>query len=177
MSTAIAKEKQRLHQLSFRKLKLELGMCQDPRKELYIRRLMKDMAIRYLQKKELEKKKKYQLEMDAIVDGMFDLDDEDANDDLFDDMESEPEAVRRPTRQHRPMEDTDVGDDGWSKPKKPRQVISKDALNKHMMDRMNSDLEIHRSRKKPRKDFTAPYVKGAGADFAPADFTDDFRLT
>lgn len=150
------RETYRISRMSFRELKRELHNCQNsPQKELFIRRLMK--------KRYLEAKAKLQAQQISQTASYGYLGDDDDDEIVFTADDFEPEEPQ-------PMESFDEWDkqnfSSASSDDERYKKIQKDDLNNNLLDRMNSDIDINRNRRR-KHDFVPPFADDSGGTYAP----------
>lgn len=153
------KDYKMLEYLSFKDLKNELKVCRNPEKELIIRKLMKDKAIKYKLKKQDNnlkynrqpiKKQSVNFDTNAYVKSILDELDDDGS---LDDKDIYQDGID--------------GRDGIDKRKKnKKKYMKKDLVNNSLMDRMNNELDLRKYRKKGKKEFLMPFAENAGNDYA-----------
>lgn len=140
----------RLKYMTYRELKKELVNNKDKRREMIIRNVMKDKAIRYtnMKKDKTYNQQKADTHNDKVPDN-YQLEDVD---DLVDDILND---IKRK--------------DQYPKPKqKKRQKILRDKLNDGLAERLESELFINKLRKKRDKnrDFIPPFISTSSSNYA-----------
>lgn len=167
-----------LKQMSFRELKEELFRCENnPQRELFIRKLMKEKAVKYkLMKRDTSREiqknvqfapvqnnqnnASYQDEDDNLIDDILnDIDDGSEENDNYITRNSSRDKINMRLNGRNNKDDDDL----------LSGEISKDKMNNSLMDRMNGELDIRNLRKKgSKKEFVSPYsnVSDIGDNYA-----------
>lgn len=166
------KEIYKIQQMTFRELKQELVRCKsrpspdNDAKERMIRELMKQKLIKY-KTRSLGSRRSHHKTAQSY--------DEDDDPIIFTDDDFEPGYRAMDTDPDGLNED--YFDSYTSKKTKDDRYkkIQKDDLNNHLLDRMNSDIDINKNRRK-KHDFVSPFADdNSGGQYAP--FSDEIPGT
>jgi hypothetical protein len=155
-----------MQKLSFRQLKEELERCKKSnnlQKEKIIRAIMKQKLVKY---KQSVTKSRYA--QDSYADYS---DDEDDGSIVFTADDFEPGYGDARNNKQIDTNEDDLNDDYFgpsnrtAKKDDRYKKIQKDDLNNHLLDRMNSDIDINKHRRK-KHDFVSPFADDGGDQYA-----------
>jgi len=171
MSNYNNKDIERINKLSFNELRNELAYCNDPVRELLIRKLMKiryielvDRKKRIIMQQQLEEEQrqmliKKKMEM-RYRQKLSKVKDNELSSKLIDELLIDDERDIDKTIRTRSM-NADLDENG--EPKFVKEV-KRDKLNNNLMDRLNSDMDIrkYQNMTKEKKEFISPYAREEG---------------
>jgi len=161
----------KINNMTFQELRNELAECNNnPIKELLIRNIMKQKAIKYIV---IKKKQKLKQRKTKILNNNNDNEEYELVDDMLDDdiisqdiYLSENDIKSLPD--HGPLNELEENESIKEKQQ------ARDLLNNNLMNRMNAELNIRKSKKnKTKKEVISPFADDVGMNYAPYNYQDN----
>lgn len=168
------KEVERIRKMTFEELREELTYCENPVKNILIRKIMKEKYNQYLRRRnqlitkkqrktlyeerKVATRKRKKKEMDDIIESLI-------NNINEPEIELKEEDFNAKDV-HGPLNELD--DDYGLFDDKFKKEVAQDIMNNNLMERMNSELDIMSATKarKNNKDFIPPYANNEGDKYA-----------
>lgn len=163
-----------MDKMNFYQLRNELSYCDDPVKELLIRKMMVREYTK-LKHNKINKHKRYvrnNRSSDKITNNLTDNLTDNLADDLYNEIIKQndmnpnifDETDFNPIPNHGPLNDLDPNAKRFEG--KYKEEIKRDSMNNNLMDRLNNDIDIQMNRVNKRKLFETPFSNENGGNFA-----------
>ncbi len=178
----------KIKNMSFDQLREELSLCKNnPVKELIIRKMMKNRYLELKNRKQRLINQRKMKELSRIEEANYqrqfnnnleneNIVDDNLVDELFEDIQRLKnrdndmvdifnESDFKPLPNHGPLNALDPNASLYDR--KFKQEIEKDHMNNHLMDRLNSDIDIKKmSKRNKKKNFDMPFSNNIDANYA-----------